>query len=196
MFSQDDYQWMSRALELARRGRYTTAPNPCVGAVLVKAGVVVGEGWHQRAGEPHAEVYALHAAGEEARGATAYVTLEPCSHHGRTPPCAEALIKAGVTRVVAAMVDPNPQVGGRGLARGGQGRELEPDARGRVGHLAQHLVELVVQLQQFSALGLDPVHQVDLFLTQLAVSLDFVVLVFHELVLDLLHAIAISRNAL
>ena len=115
MFSQDDYQWMSRALELARRGRYTTAPNPCVGAVLVKAGVVVGEGWHQRAGEPHAEVYALHAAGEEARGATAYVTLEPCSHHGRTPPCAEALIKAGVTRVVAAMVDPNPQVGGRGL---------------------------------------------------------------------------------
>lgn len=115
MFSQDDYRWMNRALELARRGRYTTAPNPCVGAVLVKAGVVVGEGWHQRAGEPHAEVYALHAAGEEARGATAYVTLEPCSHHGRTPPCAEALIKAGVTRVVAAMVDPNPQVGGRGL---------------------------------------------------------------------------------
>ena len=115
MFSQDDYQWMSRALELARRGRYNAAPNPCVGAVLVKAGVVVGEGWHQRAGEPHAEVYALYAAGEEARGATAYVTLEPCSHHGRTPPCAEALIKAGVTRVVAAMVDPNPQVGGRGL---------------------------------------------------------------------------------
>ncbi|GAA0436113.1 bifunctional diaminohydroxyphosphoribosylaminopyrimidine deaminase/5-amino-6-(5-phosphoribosylamino)uracil reductase RibD [Aeromonas salmonicida subsp. achromogenes] len=105
---------MNRALELARRGRYTTAPNPCVGAVLVKAGVVVGEGWHKRAGEPHAEIYALHEAGDEARGATAYVTLEPCSHHGRTPPCAEALIKAGVTRVVA-MVDPNPEVGGRGL---------------------------------------------------------------------------------
>lgn len=115
MFSQDDYQWMSRALELARRGRYTTAPNPCVGCVLVKDGVVVGEGWHQRAGQPHAEVYALHGAGEAALGATAYVTLEPCSHHGRTPPCAEALIEAGVARVVAAMVDPNPQVGGRGL---------------------------------------------------------------------------------
>ena len=115
MFSQDDYQWMSRALELARRGRYTTAPNPCVGAVLVKDGVVVGEGWHQKAGEPHAEVYALRAAGDNARGATAYVTLEPCSHHGRTPPCAEALIKAGVARVVAAMVDPNPEVAGRGL---------------------------------------------------------------------------------
>lgn len=95
MFSQDDYQWMSRALELARRGRYTTAPNPCVGAVLVKAGVVVGEGWHKRAGEPHAEVYALHAAGEEARGATAYVTLEPCSHHGRTPPAPKRSSRPG-----------------------------------------------------------------------------------------------------
>ncbi|MGL6350008.1 MAG: bifunctional diaminohydroxyphosphoribosylaminopyrimidine deaminase/5-amino-6-(5-phosphoribosylamino)uracil reductase RibD, partial [Aeromonas sp.] len=115
MFSQADYQWMSRALELARCGHYTTAPNPCVGAVLVKDGVVVGEGWHQRAGQPHAEVYALRAAGDNARGATAYVTLEPCSHHGRTPPCAQALIKAGVARVVAAMVDPNPEIAGRGL---------------------------------------------------------------------------------
>lgn len=115
MFSQDDHRWMSRALELARRGTYTTAPNPCVGCVLVKEGVVVGEGYHQRAGEPHAEVHALRAAGEQARGATAYVTLEPCSHFGRTPPCANALIDAGVARVVAAMVDPNPQVAGRGL---------------------------------------------------------------------------------
>ncbi|QCG47338.1 bifunctional diaminohydroxyphosphoribosylaminopyrimidine deaminase/5-amino-6-(5-phosphoribosylamino)uracil reductase RibD [Aeromonas schubertii] len=115
MFSQDDHRWMSRALELARRGIYTTAPNPSVGCVLVNEGEVVGEGYHQRAGEPHAEVHALRAAGELARGATAYVTLEPCSHYGRTPPCANALIEAGVARVVAAMVDPNPQVGGRGL---------------------------------------------------------------------------------
>ena len=116
MFSPADHQFMARALRLAERGLYSTTPNPRVGCVLVKDGVVVGEGWHQRAGEPHAEVHALRAAGEGARGATAYVTLEPCSHHGRTPPCAEALIAAGVGRVVAAMRDPNPQVAGRGLA--------------------------------------------------------------------------------
>lgn len=113
----DDFRWMARALELAARGLFTTTPNPRVGCVIVRDGQVVGEGWHIRAGEAHAEVHALAMAAESARGATAYVTLEPCSHHGRTPPCAEALIKAGVTRVVAAMTDPNPLVSGRGLQR-------------------------------------------------------------------------------
>ena len=117
MFSTADHDFMALALRLARRGLYSTTPNPRVGCVIVKDGVVVGEGWHQRAGEAHAEVHALNAAGSSARGATAYATLEPCSHHGRTPPCAEALIDAGVARVVAAMQDPNPQVAGRGLAR-------------------------------------------------------------------------------
>jgi diaminohydroxyphosphoribosylaminopyrimidine deaminase/5-amino-6-(5-phosphoribosylamino)uracil reductase len=113
----DDHRWMARALELAERGLFTTTPNPRVGCVIVRDGRCVGEGWHVRAGEPHAEVHALAMAGEAARGATAYVTLEPCSHHGRTPPCAEALVRAGVGRVVAAMEDPNPLVAGRGLAR-------------------------------------------------------------------------------
>lgn len=112
-----DAHYMARALELARKGRYSTHPNPRVGCVIVRDGQVVGEGWHVRAGEPHAEVHALRAAGELARGATAYVTLEPCSHHGRTPPCADALVNAGVARVVAAMQDPNPEVAGRGLQR-------------------------------------------------------------------------------
>jgi diaminohydroxyphosphoribosylaminopyrimidine deaminase/5-amino-6-(5-phosphoribosylamino)uracil reductase len=112
-----DAHYMARALELARKGLYSTHPNPRVGCVVVRDGQVVGEGWHVRAGEPHAEVHALRQAGELARGATAYVTLEPCSHHGRTPPCAEALVNAGVARVVAAMQDPNPQVAGRGLLR-------------------------------------------------------------------------------
>lgn len=106
---------MARALELAERGLYTTTPNPRVGCVIVRDGEIVGEGFHERAGEPHAEVYALRAAGGRAAGATAYVTLEPCSHHGRTPPCANALVEAQVTRVVAAMQDPNPEVAGRGL---------------------------------------------------------------------------------
>jgi diaminohydroxyphosphoribosylaminopyrimidine deaminase/5-amino-6-(5-phosphoribosylamino)uracil reductase len=108
---------MARAIQLAERGRYTTDPNPRVGCVLVRDGQVVGESWHRRAGEPHAEPLALADAGERARGATVYVTLEPCSHHGRTPPCAEALIAAGVARVVCAMVDPNPRVAGRGVER-------------------------------------------------------------------------------
>lgn len=112
-----DEMYMARALKLAQRGRFTTHPNPNVGCVIVKDGEIVGEGFHYRAGEPHAEVHALRMAGERARGATAYVTLEPCSHHGRTPPCCEALITAGVARVVAAMQDPNPQVAGRGLYR-------------------------------------------------------------------------------
>ena len=116
-FSAVDHGMMARALQLAERGLWTTSPNPRVGCVLVNGGQIVGEGWHEKAGEPHAEVHALRAAAEHARGATAYVTLEPCSHHGRTPPCAEALIAAGVSRVVAAMSDPNPLVAGQGLAR-------------------------------------------------------------------------------
>jgi diaminohydroxyphosphoribosylaminopyrimidine deaminase/5-amino-6-(5-phosphoribosylamino)uracil reductase len=116
MISGDDNRYMARALRLAKRGLFTTDPNPRVGCVLVQEGRVVGEGWHERAGEPHAEVHALQEAGELAAGATAYVTLEPCCHQGRTPPCTEALIAAGVARVVAAMEDPNPQVAGEGLS--------------------------------------------------------------------------------
>jgi diaminohydroxyphosphoribosylaminopyrimidine deaminase/5-amino-6-(5-phosphoribosylamino)uracil reductase len=112
-----DSQWMAQALRLAERGLYTTSPNPRVGCVLARENKVVGEGWHERAGEPHAEVHALRAAGKLARGATAYVTLEPCSHLGRTPPCADALIAAGVARVVVAMQDPNPLVAGQGLKK-------------------------------------------------------------------------------
>ncbi|WP_271104918.1 bifunctional diaminohydroxyphosphoribosylaminopyrimidine deaminase/5-amino-6-(5-phosphoribosylamino)uracil reductase RibD [Pseudomonas tohonis] len=115
--TQNDQAFMARALELARKGLYSTHPNPRVGCVIVRDGRIVGEGWHARAGEPHAEVHALRQAGDKARGATAYVTLEPCSHHGRTPPCADALVNAGLARVVAAMQDPNPEVSGRGLLR-------------------------------------------------------------------------------
>ncbi len=106
---------MAHALRLAERGLYTTQPNPRVGCVIAQDVEVVGTGWHQRAGEPHAEVLALRDAGERARGATAYVTLEPCAHQGRTPPCADALIAAGVKRVVIASEDPFPQVNGRGI---------------------------------------------------------------------------------
>jgi diaminohydroxyphosphoribosylaminopyrimidine deaminase/5-amino-6-(5-phosphoribosylamino)uracil reductase len=112
-----DSRWMAQALRLAEQGLYGTSPNPRVGCVLVTGEELVGSGWHRRAGEPHAEVYALRAAGDKARGATAYVTLEPCSHHGRTPPCADALIAAGVARVVVAVQDPNPGVAGEGIAR-------------------------------------------------------------------------------
>ncbi len=114
-FSSLDSSMMSRAIMLAKRGMYTTAPNPNVGCVIVRDGEIVGEGYHHRAGEPHAEVHALRMAKDKAEGATAYVTLEPCSHYGRTPPCAEGLIKAKVARVVCAMQDPNPKVAGRGI---------------------------------------------------------------------------------
>ncbi len=112
-----DLSLMARAIQLAERGLYTTDPNPRVGCVLTKAGCIIGEGWHRRAGEPHAERLAIDAAGEAARGATAYVTLEPCCHHGRTPPCTDALLAAGVSRVLVGMEDPNPLVRGRGLER-------------------------------------------------------------------------------
>src|SRR5207248_5857559 len=107
---------LERALELAERGRGTTHPNPVVGAVLVRDGEVVGEGWHERKGGPHAEVVALAQAGERARGATLYVTMEPCAHHGSTPPCADAVLEAGIARVVVGALDPNPAAAG-GLER-------------------------------------------------------------------------------
>jgi len=116
-FTPIDEAHMSRALKLAERGLWTTKPNPRVGCVIAHGEAIVGEGWHERAGGPHAEVFALRAAGENARGATAYVTLEPCAHHGRTPPCADALIAAGIARVVAAVEDPFPKVDGHGIAR-------------------------------------------------------------------------------
>lgn len=114
-FSAGDYEFMARALRLAQKGLYTAHPNPRVGCVIVNQGEIVGEGWHEFTGGPHAEVNALQQAAGKARGATAYVTLEPCCHAGRTPPCTDALIKAGVARVVAAMVDPHSRVAGNGL---------------------------------------------------------------------------------
>lgn len=116
MSTMRDAFYMARAIQLAKKGCYTTDPNPRVGCVLVRDDVVIGEGWHVQAGQGHAEVEALKNV-QDAKGATAYVTLEPCSHQGRTPPCCDALIKAGVSRVVAAMQDPNPQVSGRGLEK-------------------------------------------------------------------------------
>ncbi len=117
MFNEQDVSHMRQALALAERGLFTTTPNPRVGCVIVREHQVIGQGWHVRAGEPHAEVHALAEAGEQARGATAYITLEPCSHSGRTGPCSQALIQAGVASVVAAMEDPNPLVSGQGLAQ-------------------------------------------------------------------------------
>ena len=113
--NQDQY-WMQQAIDLAKLGCYATRPNPAVGCVIVKEGVLIGQGWHRKAGEPHAEVLALKEAGEQARGATVYVTLEPCAHFGKTPPCANALVNAGVACVVMAMQDPNPLVSGKGIA--------------------------------------------------------------------------------
>lgn len=156
-----DAHYMARAIELARKGLYTTHPNPRVGCVIVRDGQIVGEGWHVRAGEPHAEVHALRQAGELARGACAYVTLEPCSHFGRTPPCAEALVKAGVGRVVAAMQDPNPQVAGNGLKR-----------------LAEAGIEVASGVLEAEARGLNPgflkrmEHGLPYVRVKLAMSLD------------------------
>src|SRR5579871_4743474 len=115
-FSPADYTYMAQALRLAEKGLYSASPNPRVGCVIVRDGQVLGSGWHERAGQPHAEINALNAAGPAAQGATVYVTLEPCSHHGRTPPCAEALIEAGVAKLIMAMQDPNPLVAGKGRA--------------------------------------------------------------------------------
>jgi diaminohydroxyphosphoribosylaminopyrimidine deaminase/5-amino-6-(5-phosphoribosylamino)uracil reductase len=164
-FSDFDRQCMSEALRLARLGLWTTDPNPRVGCVLARDGTIVGRGWHRAAGEPHAEALALNDAGTDVQGATAYVTLEPCSHIGRTPPCADALIEAGVTDVVAAMTDPNPQVAGQGFERleaagisvrcglmGEQARELN------IGFVSRHergrpwvRVKLAVSLDGFTA---------------------------------------------
>ena len=139
MFSAADHEYMTRALRLAEQGMYTTMPNPRVGCVVAKDGHIIGEGFHLRAGEPHAEVHALRMAGEAARGADVYVTLEPCSHHGRTPPCAEALIQAGVRRVITAMHDPNPRVSGKGLA-----------------NLASHHIQTASGLMESQARALNP----------------------------------------
>src|SRR3954466_1305964 len=125
--TSEDGAWMRRALALAERGWGQTAPNPMVGAVVVRDGVEIGEGWHPRYGEPHAEVEALRSAGERARGATLYVTLEPCNHHGKTPPCTDAILAAGVRRVVAAVADPSP------VARGGADRLRHEGVDVRVG---------------------------------------------------------------
>jgi diaminohydroxyphosphoribosylaminopyrimidine deaminase/5-amino-6-(5-phosphoribosylamino)uracil reductase len=131
---------LERALELAERGRGTTHPNPLVGAVLVRDGRVVGEGWHERAGGPHAEAAALEAAGERARGATLYVTMEPCAHHGSTPPCADAVVSAGVVRVVAGSRDPNPKAGG-GFERLRAAGVAVEEAEGELGFWSRQLNE-------------------------------------------------------
>ena len=110
-------EYMQHAIRLAQRGLYSTDPNPAVGCVIVKHDKIIGEGWHRCAGEAHAEINALNQAGGQAKGATVFVTLEPCSHTGRTPPCANALINAGIKKVVAAMRDPNPLVSGYGLKK-------------------------------------------------------------------------------
>jgi diaminohydroxyphosphoribosylaminopyrimidine deaminase/5-amino-6-(5-phosphoribosylamino)uracil reductase len=133
MTVEQDNRFMTRALRIGCHGRMTTDPNPRVGCVIVRNGEIVGEGWHVRAGEPHAEVHALEMAGDKARGATVYVTLEPCSHHGRTPPCSDALIEAGVSRVVVAMEDPNPEVSGQGIQR-----LRDADIEVEVGHHHDH----------------------------------------------------------
>ena len=138
MFNANDYIYMTRALQLAEQGLFTTMPNPRVGCVIVKEGKIIGEGAHLKAGEPHAEVFAIQQAGDNAKGATAYITLEPCSHQGRTPPCTHALLKAGIAKVIAAMQDPNPLVAGSGLA-----------------HLQAHNIEVASGLMQAQAEALN-----------------------------------------
>jgi len=159
--SEDDRRFMARAVALARRGLGRTSPNPPVGAVVVRGGRIVGEGWHRRAGGPHAEVVALRQAGRAARGATLYVTLEPCSHHGRTPPCADAVIASGVRRVVAAVGDPNPRVRGRGL-RALRAARIRVD----VGVLADEAGEVSAWFRHFV------VHRRPYVLLKMAASLD------------------------
>ena len=139
VFTAEDHTYMTRALQLAEQGFYTTMPNPRVGCVIVKDGQMIGEGAHLKAGEPHAEVFAIRQAGSQAKGATAYVTLEPCSHTGRTPPCSQAIIDAGIIKVIAAMQDPNPLVAGSGLA-----------------HLQAHGIETFSGLMQAQAEALNP----------------------------------------
>ncbi len=117
MFTTQDHQFMARALKLAYKGLYSTHPNPRVGCVIVRDGVIITEGWHQKTGGPHAEAHAIYQSSENLAGATAYVTLEPCSHHGRTPPCTDALIEAGITKVVVAAKDPNTRVNGGGIGK-------------------------------------------------------------------------------
>ena len=151
-FSPDDHLFMTRALQLAEQGLFTTMPNPRVGCVIVKDGKIIGEGAHLKAGEPHAEVFALRQAGEQARGATAYVTLEPCNHTGRTPPCTHALLEAGITKVIAAMQDPNSLVAGSGLA-----------------HLQAHGIETLTGLMQAQASALNPG-----FISRMSRSLPYV----------------------
>lgn len=136
-FNLKDAEFMQLALDLAKQGEFTATPNPAVGCVLVKNGQIIGKGFHAKAGEPHAEVMALREAGENARGATAYVTLEPCAHYGRTPPCAKGLVDAGVRNVIAAMYDPNPLVAGKGL-----GILADAGIEGAVGLLKENAEEL------------------------------------------------------
>ncbi|HSI25008.1 MAG TPA: bifunctional diaminohydroxyphosphoribosylaminopyrimidine deaminase/5-amino-6-(5-phosphoribosylamino)uracil reductase RibD [Methylotenera sp.] len=138
-FTSQDHLFMTRALQLAERGLYTTMPNPRVGCVIVKDGKIIGEGAHLKAGEPHAEVFALLQAGDQAQGAIAYVTLEPCNHTGRTPPCTHTLLSAGISKVIAAMQDPNPLVAGSGLA-----------------HLQAHGIDVASGLMQTQAEALNP----------------------------------------
>lgn len=166
-FTSDDHRYMAEALRLAEKGRLTADPNPAVGCVIVSNGEIVGRGWHRAAGEPHAETLALQQAGVRARGASAYVTLEPCSHHGRTPPCAQSLVDAGVASVLSAMPDPDARVAGRGhdrLARAGitvRTGLMEPAARElNRGFVSRHergrpwvRVKLAVSLDGFTAGG-------------------------------------------
>ncbi len=139
MFTASDHVYMTRALQLAEQGLYSATPNPRVGCVVVKNDQIIGEGAHLKAGEPHAEIFALRQAGSQAKGATAYVTLEPCSHTGRTPPCADALVKAGVAKVIVAMQDPNPLVAGSGIS-----------------HLQAQGIEVASGLMQTQAQALNP----------------------------------------
>lgn len=160
-FTANDHLYMTRALQLAEQGMLTTMPNPRVGCVVVKNGKIIGEGAHLKAGEPHAEVFALKQAGDTANGATLYVTLEPCSHTGRTPPCAQAIVNAGISKVIAAMQDPNPQVSGSGLA-----------------HLQANNVEVASGLMQVQAEALNPgfisrmTRQMPFVRSKIAASLD------------------------